>query len=157
MPQQNTAIPAQDFWQLIAKPSVNDFYDAPTDFRRTVIAVWALDALISHICWETSTEQMKTNEVGFLQKLASDLPAFGVIKEASNCLKHAVRQGKSSKTTGSAAVSIRGRGFGEAEWGVDEYGGNPMALVDYINGESASIKYSIAKLEPWIEEQLKKK
>jgi len=156
MTTQDTAIPAQDFWQLIAQPSINDFYQAPTDFRKTVVAVWSLDALISHICWEVSTEQMKKDESGHLQKLANELPAFGVIREASNCLKHAVRQGKSSKTKGSAAVGIRVRGFGEAEWGVDEYGGVPIALVDYISGNSLSIKHAMSTLEQWIQEQLSK-
>lgn len=150
----DTAIPAQDFWQLITQPSINDFYKAPTDFRKTVVAVWSLDALISHICWEFSTEQMTKNESGHLQKLADELPAFGVIREASNCLKHAVRQGKSSKTTGSAAISVRQRGFGEAEWGVDEYGGVPIALVDYINGKSAGIKHAVLGLEQWVKERL---
>ena len=156
MSTRETAIPAQDFWRLIAKPSVDDFYQAPTDFRKTVVAIWSLDALVSHICWDLSTEEMIKDETGFLQRLADELPAFGVIREASNCLKHAVRRRTSSKTAGSAAVAVRARGFGEAEWGVDEYGGAPIALVDYVDGKSRSIRYAALDLERWIEEQLRK-
>jgi hypothetical protein len=156
MPDQDTAIPAQDFWQLIAQPCVEDFYQAPTDFRRIVVAVWSLDALVSHILWESSPEKMIQDENECFRELTVALPAFGVIREASNCLKHAVRRGKASKTTGSASIAVRARGFGEAEWGVDEYGGTPIALVDYINGNSSSIKYAVSSLEHWIKEQLVK-
>ena len=156
MPTKDISIPAQDFWQLITRPSVEEFYQDSTDFRKIVVAVWSLDALVSHICWESFTKQMNENEGELLLKLATDLPAFGVIREASNCLKHAVRRGKSSKTKGSAAVTVRARGFGEAEWGVDQYGGVSIALVDYISGNSSSIKHAVKNLETWITEQFAK-
>jgi hypothetical protein len=150
------SIPSEDFWQLISKPSLTDFYQAPTDIRKVAVAIWAIDAQISHIFWESDPEQMINKEKLILNKFAEKIPAFEIIREASNCLKHAVRRGTEPKTIGSSAVNIRPKGFGEAEFGCDEFGGTPIALVDYINGNSASIKTAVLSLDEWITEYFQK-
>jgi hypothetical protein len=154
--ESNIAIPANDFFSLIAQPSVNEFIADSQNFRKTVIAIWAISALIEHICWENFEEEMQKDCDKFLRSLASQQPAYAVIQEASNCLKHAVRSRGKPKAAGSASVKIRGRGWGEAEFGVDEYGGAPIALVDYIDGQSVSIKHAIQMIEAWIQTQLEK-
>lgn len=153
--EPNIAIPARDFLNLIAQPSVIEFTADSQNFRKTVIAVWAISALVEHICWENFEEEMRKDCRKFLKGFASQQPAYAVIQEASNCLKHAVRTGK-RKASGSASVKIRGRGWGEAEFGTDEYGGTPIALVDYIEGQAVSIKHAIQTIEPWIQTQLEK-
>lgn len=149
--QPNTAIPAKDFWILIAKPCVSDFMADPQDFRKTVLAVWSISALVEHICWQHFSEEISRNDTKFLERLQEQVPGYAVIQEASNCLKHAVRSRGKPKAAGSASVNIRGRGWGEAEFGVDAYGGTPIALVDYVDGQSVSIKNSIQLIQPWIQ------
>jgi hypothetical protein len=46
--ESNIAIPANDFFSLIAQPSVNEFIADSQNFRKTVIAIWAISALIEH-------------------------------------------------------------------------------------------------------------
>jgi hypothetical protein len=153
--EPNVAIPAADFWKLITKPCISDFLADAQDFRKTVLAVWALSALVEHICWENFTDQMSLDDSKFLRNLQEQVPAYAVIQEASNCLKHAVRKRGKPKAAGSASINIRARGWGEAEYGIDEWGGTPAPLVDYINGNSASINHAIQTIEDWIQEQLK--
>lgn len=150
----NVAIPSADFFKLIAEPSICDFYASSQDFRKTVVAVWAVSALVEHICWENFPDDMQKDETVFLKKLASQEHAYAVILEASNCLKHAVRNRGKFKAAGSASVKVRERGWGDAEFGVDEWGGTPIALVDFIDGRSVSIKHAMQALEPWIQAQL---
>lgn len=156
MSHQLKSIPSEEFWLLITKPSLTDFYQAPTDIRKVVVVIWAIDAQISHIFWESDPEQMIKNEYLMLSEFTNNFPAFEVIREASNCLKHAVRRGTEAKTIGSSSVTVRPRGFGEAEFGCDEFGGSPLALVDYINGNSSSIKTAVTSLDEWITDYFQK-
>ena len=156
MQNNNVAIAAVDFWEMIAKPSVIDFYDSPNDFRKLVISVWSMDALVEHVCWEYFSDQMEADHKGFLKKLADECVSYGNIHEAANSLKHAVRSGKSARTAGSKSVDVRIRGWGVAEYGVDEWGGTSIALVDFLDRRSASIKYSMKTLEVWVAEQFSK-
>jgi hypothetical protein len=150
----NVSIPASDFFSLVAEPSIEDFLQDSKNIRKAVIAIWAAAALVEHICWENFPDSMHTDGDKFLRSLAVEQPAYAVIQEASNCLKHAVRNRGTPKAAGSASVNIRPRGWGEAEFGVDEWGGTPIALVDFIDGRSASIKHAVQTLEPWIHAQL---
>jgi hypothetical protein len=152
----NVSIPASDFFILVAEPSITEFLLDSQNIRKTVIMIWSIAALVEHICWENFSDSMHTDGDKFLRNLALEQPAYAVIQEASNCLKHAVRNRGRPKAAGSASVSTRPRGWGEAEFGVDEWGGTPIALVDFIDGQSASIKHAVHTLEPWIRAQLKK-
>jgi len=151
----NVSIDSLDFWKIITKPSLQDFYAEPTSYRKMVVAIWAIDALVEHICWENYSDQMKAGDKLFLAKLASENADYRVIHDASNSLKHAVRTGNKSLTTGSKAVEIRTRGWGEAEYGVDEWGGAPMGLITFLNGKSSSLKFAMKNLEKqWIASEL---
>lgn len=152
----NVSIPASDFFIIVAEPSIKEFFQDSQNIKKAVIAVWAVSALVEHVCWENFPDSMRTDGNKFLRNLALEQPAYAVIQEASNCLKHAVRNRGTPKAAGSASVNIRPRGWGEAEFGVDEWGGTPIALVDFIDGRSASIKHALQTLEPWIQAQLKK-
>jgi hypothetical protein len=152
----NVSIPASDFFSLVAEPSIEEFFQDSKNIRKIVMAIWAVSALIEHICWENFPDYMHTDGDKFLRNLASKQPAYAVIREASNCLKHAVRNRGTPKAAGSASVNVRPRGWGEAEFGVDEWGGTTIALVDFIDGRSVSIKHALHTLEPWIQAQLKK-
>jgi hypothetical protein len=152
----NVSIPASDFFIIVAEPSIKEFLQDSQNIRKAVIAVWAVSALVEHVCWENFPDFMRTDGDKFLRNLALEQPAYAVIQEASNCLKHAVRNRGTPKAAGSASVNIRPRGWDEAEFGVDEWGGTPIALVDFVDGRSASIKHAVQTLEPWIQAQLKK-
>jgi hypothetical protein len=154
-PSSNTAIPARDFRRLICDPSIADFQKEPRDFRKAVIAVWATAALIEHICWENYPTEMNPDGKKFLTGLAVEISAYSVIRDASNCLKHAIRRGKSKTVAGSASVQVRERGWGEAEFGVDQFGGTPIALIKYIDGNSASIGHALIEMQKWIDDQLR--
>ena len=151
----SVSIAALDFWELIAKPSLQDFYIEPNSYRKMVVAIWAIDALVEHICWENYSDQMNSGKKDFLEKLSNENLNYRIVHEASNSLKHAVRIGKNSLTNGSRAVGIRSRGWGEAEYGVDEWGGAPMGLVTFLDGKSSSLKFALRNLEEhWIEKEL---
>lgn len=152
----NASIPASDFFIIVAEPSIKEFLQDSQNIRKAVIAVWAVSALVEHVCWENFPDSMRTDGDKFLRNLALEQPAYAVIQEASNCLKHAVRNRGTPKAAGSASVNIRPRGWGEAEFNVDEWDGTPIALVDFIDGRSASIKHALQTLEPWIQAQLEK-
>lgn len=154
MKYRDASIPAIDFWRIITYPTIQEFYDSPNDFRKLALSIWAMDALIEHICWENYFDLMSLNERKFLADLVKNNTSYRVLHEASNALKHAVRSGKHALTSGSNSVTIRSRGWGEAEFGVDEWGSTPLALVSLLNGNSASIKFAIQKLEAWVISQL---
>jgi len=151
----NVSITSLDFWEIIAKPSLQDFYSDCTSYRRMVVAIWAIDALIEHICWENYSDQMNADDRAFLEKLANDNINYKTVHEASNSLKHSVRTGKKSLTKGSNAIEIRPRGWGEAEYGVDEWGGAPMGLITFLDGKSSSLRFALENLEKhWIASEL---
>ena len=80
---------------------------------------------------------------------------YKIVHDASNSLKHSVRTGKNSLSMGSKAVEIRSRGWGEAEYGVDEWGGVPMGLITFLDGKSSSLKFAMENLEKqWIVSEL---
>jgi hypothetical protein len=151
----NVSIASIDFWEIITKPSLQDFYTEPRNYRKMVVAIWATDALIEHICWEKYSDQMKADDRAFLEKLANDNINYKTVHEASNSLKHSVRTGKKSLTKGSNAIEIRPRGWGEAEYGVDEWNGPPMGLITFLDGRSSSLKFAMENLEKqWIAREL---
>ena len=151
----NVSITSMDFWEIITKPSLQDFYTEPKNYRKMVVAIWAIDAQIEHICWEKYSDQMKANGKVFLEKLANDNINYKIVHDASNSLKHSVRTGKNSLSMGSKAVEIRSRGWGEAEYGVDEWGGAPMGLITFLDGKSSSLKFAMENLEmQWIVSEL---
>ena len=151
----NVSITSLDFWEIITKPSLQDFYSDSTNYRRMVVAIWAIDALIEHICWEKYSDQMKADSRVFLEKLANENSNYKFVHEASNSLKHSVRTGKKSLTKGSNAVEIRSRGWGEAEYGVDEWNGPSMGLITFLDGKSSSLKFAMENLEKqWIASEL---
>lgn len=143
-------IPSEDFWNLVVKPTIDEFFENPHSFQRTVLAVWSLDSMVSHLSCESKYNPDNLDEVAFKNKLATELKAFNSIREASNSLKHAIRN-SNSQTEGSNSIEIRERGWGEAEWGVDEFGGAPTPLVNFRTGGSSSLKYSISDLSKWVE------
>ena len=142
------------FWELIGKPTVEDFLSNPESFQHTALAVWALDATISHLCWDNEPNSENPNEVVYKDSLILELPSYNSIREASNSLKHAVRK-PNSQTKGSNSIEIRERGWGEAEWGVDEFDGPPIPLITFASGNTSSLKYSIKEVSNWIENHLK--
>jgi len=151
----NVSITSLDFWEKITKPSLQDFYTEPRSYRKMVVAIWAIDAQIEHICWENYSDQMKANDRVFLEKLANENIHYKIIHDASNSLKHSVRTGKKSLSLGSKAVEIRSRGWGEAEYGVDEWNGPPMGLITFLDGKSSSLKFAMENLEKqWIASEL---
>ncbi|QWD84752.1 hypothetical protein AOC19_06180 [Polynucleobacter asymbioticus] len=143
-------IPCEDFWNLVVKPTIDEFLENPNSFQRTVLAVWSLDSMVSHMSYENKYNPNSLNEVDFKNKLAVEVKTFNSIREASNSLKHAVRN-SNSQTEGSNSIEIRERGWGEAEWGVDEFGGTPIPLVNFKTGSSSSLKYSIDDFSSWIQ------
>ena len=82
----NVSIASIDFWEIITKPSLQDFYTEPQNYRKMVVAIWATDALIEHICWEKYSDQMKADDRAFLEKLANDNINYKTVHEASNSL-----------------------------------------------------------------------
>jgi len=155
IPKMSVSIASIDFWEIITKPSLQDFYTEPQNYRKMVVAIWATDALIEHICWEKYSDQMNADDRAFLEKLANDNINYKTVHDASNSLKHSVRTGKKSLSMGSKAVEIRSRGWGEAEYGIDEWGGAPMGLVTFLDGKSSSIRFAMESLEnQWIAREL---
>ncbi len=146
-------ISCEQFWNSVVKPTTDEFLDNPTSFQRTVLAIWSLDSMVSHLCCETKYNPDHLDEMAFKNKLATELNTYNSIREASNSLKHAIRK-SNTQTEGSNSVEIRGRGWGEAEWGVDEFDGVPIPLVNFKSGSSSSLKYSISDFSNWIETQI---
>ena len=144
---------SKQFWDLIAKPTIEEFHQTPDSFQRTALAVWALDAMVSHLCWDSEHNSGIPNEASFKDKLVTELPSYNSIREASNSFKHAIRNPK-AQTEGSNSIEIRQRGWGEAEWGVDEFDGPPIPLITFITGHSSSLKHSIKEVTNWIEAKL---
>jgi hypothetical protein len=60
-----------------------------------------------------------------------------------------------SQTKGSSSIEIRERGWGEAEWGVDEFDGPPVPLITFASGKTSSLKHSIKEVSSWVEAHLK--
>jgi hypothetical protein len=151
----NVSIISKDFWKIITKPSLQDFYAEPNSYRKMVVAIWAIDALVEHICWENYSDQMKAGDKVFLGKLAHENVNYKIVHDASNSLKHAVRIDKKHLTKGSNAIEIRSKGWGEAEYGVDEWNGAPVGLATFLDGKSSSLKFAIENLEKqWIASEL---
>jgi hypothetical protein len=151
----NVSLPAIEFWNLIAKPSIYEFYEDSSNFRKLVIAIWSIDALVEHICWENHDEKMMANERDFLGALLNGNKNYRIIHEASNSLKHAVRNGKGARTKGSMSVEVRSRGWGEAEYATDEWSGPAMGLVKFLDGNSFSLKFAMQNFEQgWIATEL---
>ena len=77
----SVSIAALDFWELIAKPSLQDFYIEPNSYRKMVVAIWAIDALVEHICWENYSDQMKSGKKDFLElKNSRAISTFQAVK-----------------------------------------------------------------------------
>jgi len=69
-------------------------------------------------------------------------------------LKHAKRKKRTAATRGSASISLDTLGWGQAEYGVDGWGGSPVALVHYVDGRKMMLKAAISELLIWIQKEL---
>ena len=123
------SIPSTKFWELIAEPCIKDFSGDPNSIKSLIVAIWAIDAMVSHLYWGSKPENEKADEYSYFNQVIEQVPSFESIREASNCLKHAKRTDKKSLTAGSADVQIRKKGWGEAEFGADGYGGGETPLL----------------------------
>lgn len=145
---------AIDFWNEVGIPCVSDFNENPHTLKNIAIAIWAIDATFSHLYWENNPEGNAKGESSFKAKVIESLPDFKYVLEASNSLKHAMRSGGATLSAGSDSIQNRERGWGEAQFGVDEFDGGPIPLLEFRDGKSASLKYSIQKTVEWLEDKL---
>ena len=137
---------AIDFWNNVGVPCVYDFNQNPHTLKNIAIAVWAIDATLSHLYWEQNPDGTERDESLYKAKIMEDLPDLKFVLEASNCLKHAVRGRKTTLAAGSESITNRRRGWGEAKCGEDEFDGGPISLLEYRDGGSASLRHAIQEV-----------
>jgi hypothetical protein len=152
--ESSVFIPAIDFFKEIAEPCAQEFLTDPNSLRKLVVAVWALASQVEHVCWENRANEMERSQTECLASLANEVPSYSIIKEAAESLKHAKRTKRTAATRGSASISFDTRGWGQAEYSVDEWGGSPVAFVHYVDGRKMRLKASISELLIWIQKEL---
>ena len=83
---------ATDFWQVVVRPTVHEFYKEPGDIRLKTLAVLTLQAMNEHYYIENEQFPERiydSPDVGqFKKQLRAAHPFLGTIMDHANAAKH---------------------------------------------------------------------
>jgi len=119
-----------DFLQIVVRPNLQEFVQAPGDIRRAINAILAVDALSAYIFHALPLERAfgANEDSSFRAKLSERCPAFSTVRDAAKALKHVRLTRGSPQIRSAEAVHTKEIGYGEA-YGLSWGGGSQVAIM----------------------------
>jgi hypothetical protein len=131
---------AHDFFDTHVLPTVNEWRNAPLDLRLAMQAAAALNQMADHYWYGYSSENraqvFNQTAVGdFRRELAARSPNFGLIRDVAEAHKHVKLNRKDRLLTSAGQTTVDKLGYGEAEYGVAEWGGSSEVVIELDGGK----------------------
>ena len=145
MPKTNRA---QEFFDTHVTPAVNDWRDSPNDIRKAMHAAVELNQMADYFWHEFSSSDPSrvtgsTSAGEFRKELGHRVPDFAVLRDVAEAHKHMkISRAGRYVTSAGQTVTIK-LGWGEAEFGEDEWGGSKSIVVTLDDGTRKRLKYLI--------------
>jgi hypothetical protein len=121
-------VPARDVWRR-----------SPRDLRVSMNLAVSLNQMADHF-WhqyhesEPTRVHGKTNVSVFRKFLAEGNPSFGLIRDVADAHKHVKLDRPDRVLTSAGQTSHGSLGWGEAEYGVGEFGGEEEVVIELDSG-----------------------
>lgn len=129
---------AKDYFNLMAKPTVEDFINNPHDLRRGLLSALILNHMVDHLAQEDeiATERCIMNKrVNFKRReMLNDCPDFQLIWDIADATKHAKLANQKRKVSASSQISST-PGLFYAPFGEGTFGEAVVVYAVFKDGE----------------------
>jgi hypothetical protein len=126
------------FYREHIEPNMRDWEDAPLEQQRAMNLAVSLNQMADHFWHSFGKDPGKvlgaTDLPGFRRTLSAQFPEFALVRDVADAHKHFILSRADRKLTDASQATAGSMGWGEAQFGVGQWGSPAEIVVTYDDG-----------------------